>query len=227
MADANRNWRDFLQDWRLIVLSLTLVGTIGGWLSGGWTWVYDQHQVNQEARDQRVADLIIGVVTTRIDDLDDQVQSILLRQADLSYQVTELKEDPQIAEYDKLRSRITSDDRNCVLDGTTRCKYQFRVRLTTAGAECRTPSATRSRAWVVNHGGALHPVQLFTTFAQAEGDYRIFSGEFLPPSPQVARPGLSEFYIDLWYPGCPWAAEGMEVKERTHVLAFRLVDPEK
>lgn len=215
---------DTISKWKLVLGGLVLVFTLSEFVFGAGSGIVQWHKERITQEEIKQAEAIASAIASSraIQDLQDQVQNMLLRQAELLRRLDDLKIEEPIAEYDPIRSFIDMPTGDICIIGEP-CTYQFRARRTERGLRCSAPDPLRSQGVVVNHGGLHHNVDLMANFSRADQDYTIFAGNFIPPL--VALPGRSEFYISLRYTGCDTGDDlnTAETKwEDTISLKFRL-----
>ncbi len=170
--------------------------TVGGWL---WVNLAADHVATEVQKLNGTP-----AIVTAIEAVDKRVEEQNIRIEHLGEQVEAITPEPQVTEFDPLRTRgVTTCQQGAV------CEVQMRVRRTEFGKACGTPTVL-NRTFVDTNGLITSPRPSGSRSpSKASGEWTVRIADFIPPI-GVAE-GVGEYYMLLEYPDC--VAHGPDGRE--------------
>lgn len=180
--------------------TITSLGVIFAFLflAGGWVW------------DRLLADSIIESVqelngtpqiVAAIEDVTMEQRAIRTEVGNLSAQVTAITPDPQVVEYDALRTRAPEP---CFRG--EECRVNIRSKRTSFGETCGTPSVV-SRTFTDAQGLSFNPYRATPSRpVQQGGSWSTTTVDFIVP--REASLGVGEYILTLRYENCSMQQPG-------------------
>jgi len=174
--------------------TITSLGVIFAFLffAGGWMWdALLRDSMVESVQELNGTPQIVSAIETVT------VEQRALRSdvTDLSAQVKAITPDPQIVEYDELRTRAPDP---CFREQS--CSVNIRSRRTSFGETCGAPTVT-GRSFVDSLGVTFTPARINPTVpARQDGRWSTTTVDFVVPA--GAAYGDGEYQLSLTYEGC-------------------------